>query len=190
MRQLNEKPFEEFPILRTPRLTLREIRPSDAPEILKMRANSRINQFIYRPNMEEMEQSEQLIQSVQEAYQNRKALAWAGILRDGDKIIGSLGLTNIEFRNLRAEIGGELAIEYWGKKIPLEAVKAVIDYGFQTLGLHTIEAKVSPDNRGSVFILERMGFKKEAHYRDRGYFNGEFTDMAVYTLFEEDWKID
>ena len=190
MRKLNQKPFEEFPVLKTERLTLREFRIEDAPEILTMRANGRNNEFTFRPNMENMDQSAELIKSVQEGYASKKSIAWAGILRDGEKMIGSVGLNNIEHGNLRAEIGGELDITYWGKKIPLEAVKAVITFAFRTLGLHTIEGKVAPDNRGSVFIMEYLGFKKEAHYRDRGYYEGKFSDMAVYTLFEEDWKIN
>lgn len=189
MRQLNEKVFETFPILKTNRLTMRDIRPEDAEAIYNMRSNGRVNQFIPRPKMETLDQSQVLIDRTIEAYQNRQAIGWAGILRDGNTIIGTCGFNSIEFPNLRAEIGGELGIEYWGKGIAQEAVVAIINFGFQTLGLHTIEAKVAPDNRGSVFILERLGFVKEAHYRDRGILNGAFADMAVYTLFEDDWKM-
>ncbi len=190
MRQLNEKVFETFPVLKADRLTMRDIRPEDAQQIYTMRANGRVNQFIPRPNMETLEQSQELIDRTIQAYNNRQAIGWAGILRDGRTIIGTCGFNSIEFPNLRAEIGGELAIEYWGKGIAQEAVKAIINFGFQTLGLHTIEAKVAPDNRGSVYILELLGFHKEAHFRDRGRINGVFQDMAVYTLFEEDWKMN
>jgi ribosomal-protein-alanine N-acetyltransferase len=182
MESLNTTIFNKFPVLKTDRLTLREIRVSDAPEIYKMRASGRVNQFIARPNMEKLEDSVVLAEKTIQAYQNQQAIGWAGILRDSNEIIGTCGFNMIDFYNLRAEIGGELSVDYWGKNVALEAVEAIIRFGFETMNLHTIEAKVSPGNRGAIFLMEKIGFKKEAHYVDRIYFNGSFSDMAVYTL--------
>jgi ribosomal-protein-alanine N-acetyltransferase len=182
--QLNQSIFDTFPILKTKRLTLRAITKEDAEEIFKMRANGRVNQFIARPNMEDKESAVELVERVTLAYQNKQAIAWAGILRDNKTIIGTCGFNNIDIPNLRAEIGGELSVDYWGKNIAIEAVEAILKFGLHTIGLHTIEAKVSPDNRGSVYLLEQLGFKKEAHYVDRIYFREKFSDMAVYTLIK------
>lgn len=179
---INTTIFNEFPVLKTDRLTLREIRVSDAPEIYKMRASGRVNQFIARPNMGKLEDSVLLAEKTIQAYKNQQAIGWAGILRDSNEIIGTCGFNMIDFYNLRAEIGGELSVDYWGKNVALEAVEAIIRFGFETMNLHTIEAKVSPGNRGAIFLMEKIGFKKEAHYVDRIYFNGSFSDMAVYTL--------
>jgi len=182
MLYINTTIFNEFPVLKTDRLTLREIRVSDAPEIFEMRASGRVNQFIARPNMGKLEDSVVLAEKTIQAYQNQQAIGWAGILRDSNEIIGTCGFNQIDFYNLRAEIGGELSVDYWGKNVALEAVEAIIRFGFETMNLHTIEAKVSPGNRGAIFLMEKIGFKKEAHYVDRIYFNGSFSDMAVYTL--------
>lgn len=175
--------FDNFPILKTERLTLRDLRLTDASEIYRMRSNGRVNQFIPRPLMNTLEASVELIEKTQLAYKNKEAIAWAGILRESNTIIGTCGFNQIDVPNLRAEIGGELSTEFWGKNIALEAVQAIIQFGFDTMQLHTIEAKVSPDNRGAVYLLETLGFIKEAHYKDRGFFNGKFLDMAVYTKF-------
>ena len=182
MLYINTTIFNEFPVLKTDRLTLREIRVSDAPEIFEMRASGRVNQFIARPNMGKLEDSVVLAEKTIQAYQNQQAIGWAGILRDSNEIIGTCGFNQIDFYNLRAEIAGELSVDYWGKNVALEAVEAIIRFGFETMNLHTIEAKVSPGNRGAIFLMEKIGFKKEAHYVDRIYFNGSFSDMAVYTL--------
>ena len=181
MKQLNTDVFDNFPVLKTERLTLRDIRTEDAREILAMRANGNVNRFIARPPMEEITQAEALVGRVQQAWKDRQSIAWAGLLRDSGTIIGTCGLTNIDLPNLHAEIGGELNVQFWGKHLALEAVKAIVDFGFGTFGLHTIEAKVSPDNRGAIFLLEQLGFEKEAHFRDRVYYNGSFSDLAVYT---------
>lgn len=183
--KLNDKVFETFPELRTDRLLLREIKEQDGNAIFKMRSNGRVNRFIPRPAMEEPQSGKELAVKTAEAFYRREVIGWAGLLRGKGDIIGTCGFNTIDFYNLRAEIGGELDIDYWGKHIALEAVGAIIDFGFRELGLKSIEAKVSPENRGSVHLLEYFGFEKEAHYKNRVYFNGRFSDMAVYTKFAE-----
>ncbi len=180
---VNTTHFEVFPTLKTPRLTLRQITLADAQAIFAMRSNARIGQFIARPSMQNPEDAETLVKKVADAYAAKQGIGWAGILRDGQTCIGTCGFNSIDQANLRAEIGGEMATEYWGKGIAQEAVKAIIHFGFAELGLHSIEAKVSPQNRGAIFVMEQLGFVKEAHYKDRIYFNGTFSDMAVYTCF-------
>ncbi|MCC6370507.1 MAG: GNAT family N-acetyltransferase [Bacteroidia bacterium] len=182
--QINTAVFEKFPILKTGRLTLRDIRPEDAEQIFLMRSSGRVNQFIARPAMSNVEDSLKLAEKTRLAYSNKQGIGWAGILRDSQIIIGTCGYNQIDFANLRAEIGGELAVDYWGKNVAIEAVSAIIKFGLDTMNLHSIEAKVSPQNRGAIFLLEQIGFKKEAHFCDRIYFNKQFADMAVYTLIK------
>lgn len=182
--KLNEKVFDEFPVLKTQRLTLREIRLEDAKQIFEMRSNGRVNQFIPRNNMILENDAKILAEKTIQAFKNKQAIGWAGILRNNNEIIGTCGFNQIDFYNLRAEIGGEMATEFWGKNIAVEAVLAIIKFGFEELNLHAIEAKVSPANRGAINVLEQIGFIKEAHYKDRLFFNNQFSDMAVYTLFK------
>jgi ribosomal-protein-alanine N-acetyltransferase len=180
--KIDESNFDSFPILHTNRLTLREIQLSDAEAIFGMRASGRVNQFIPRPNMLEKESAIELVERTNLAFQNKQAIGWAGILRNGNEIVGTCGFNQIDYTNLRAEIGGELSVDYWGKNVAIEAVSAIIEFGFNKLNLHSIEAKVSHENRGAIFLMEKLGFEKEAHFVDRVYFNGKFSDMAVYTL--------
>lgn len=183
--ELNLAVFDQYPILTTPRLTLREILPQDAEQIFAMRASGRVNQFIARPEMDTPEQAAALVERIRNAYENRQAIAFAGLLRDSDTIIGTCGFNNIDFPNLRAEIGGELDVHFWGKHIAQEAVAAIVRFGFETFGLHTIEAKVSPENRGAIFLLEKLGFRKEGHLKDRIYYNEKFLDLTIYTATSE-----
>ncbi len=184
MEKFNMEVFDAFPILKTTRLTLREIRKDDAKRIYDMRSNGRVNEFIARPDMSKQEDALSLAERTIEAYKNKQAIGWAGILRDSNEIIGTCGFNSIDRQNLRAEIGGEMATEYWGKNIAIEAVIAIIKFGLEEMNLHSIEAKVSPNNRGAIFLMEQIGFKKEAHFKDRICFEGKFLDMAVFTLLK------
>ncbi|WP_343632393.1 GNAT family protein [Fluviicola sp.] len=181
--EINHKIFDQFPVLQTERLLLRKIELTDAQEIMHMRQNKRVNQFIARNSMAGLEAAEELVKKTSEAYDSKAGIGWAGVLRDGSGIIGTCGFNCIDHLNNRAEIGGELSVDYWGKNIALEAVQAIVSFGFGPMNLHAIEAFVSPENRGAIYLLESLGFEKEAHFKDRIFFQGNYSDMAVYTVF-------
>ena len=71
-------------------------RAEDAKEVFRMRANSRVNQFIGRENMETEKSAEELIERTLQAYQNKQAIAWAGYHPELNQIIGTCGLMHIE----------------------------------------------------------------------------------------------
>jgi [ribosomal protein S5]-alanine N-acetyltransferase len=179
---LNTAVFDTFPRINTPRLLLREIQLPDAEQIFAMRADGRVNQFIARNNMQNPQDAAALTTRTIEAYQQRKGIGWAGQLLDSDTIIGTCGFNSIDFDNRRAEIGGEMSAEYWKQGLALEAVLAIIRFGFDTMHLHAITARISPHNRAAIAVVEKIGFKKEAHFVDSIFFDGQFQDSTVYTL--------
>lgn len=183
--KLELKYFKEFPELRSDRLFLRKLTIEDAKSILEIRTTERVNQFIFRPPTDTLDKSIQLINKTLKAYSSMNGIAWAGVLRDNKEIIGTCGFNSIDILNRRAEIGGEMSIDYWGKGIAQEAFKMIIEFAFNKLNLHTIEAKVLYGNRSAIRILEDFGFEKEAHFKERVIYKNEFYDMLVYTLFSK-----
>lgn len=180
---LHKGVFKKFPVIQTNRLTLRQLQVEDAHAIFEMRSNSMVNRFIARHEMTEPDSAVELIARTNAFWKEKKGIAWAGVLRGKGEIIGTCGFNHIDYDNRRAELGGELSTSYWGKKLALEAVQAIVNFGFNNLNLHSIEAKVSPENRSAVALLENLGFVKEAHFRDRVFFDGTYSDLAVYTRF-------
>ena len=180
--------FDSFPVLKTARLTLRELRIEDAEAVFNMRSNGRVNQFIGRESMKEVLSATELIEKTRKAYVEKAAIAWAGILRENKEIIGTCGLNNIDFVNNRAEIGGEMATEFWGKNIALEAVTAIVDFGMKQLQLNRIEAKIDAENRGAIALAVHLGFKKEAHLRDYFFHRESYRDLTVYSLLAKDYS--
>jgi [ribosomal protein S5]-alanine N-acetyltransferase len=183
--KINQKVFDHFPVIQTERLVLRQIQLEDAEKIMQMRQNNRVNQFIARQRISGLEAAEELVKKTSEAFEEKAGIGWAGILRDRSEIIGTCGFNRIDYFNNRAEIGGELSVDFWGKNLALEAVQAIVNFGFEQLNLHAIEAVLSPENRGAIFLLESIGFEKEAHFKERIYFNNVYSDMVVYTLFRK-----
>ena len=177
--------MNKFPILQTERLTLRELRPEDARAIFSMRSNKAVNRFIARQDMTEASNAEELVEKTIKAYHEGRAIAWAGLVRENEQIIGTCGFNKIDRDNHWAEIGGELSTEFWGRQLAFEAVQSIVNYGFTNMDLHRIEAFIDPRNRGAIAIMEALNFQKEAHFREKIFFNGSYMDMAVYARIGE-----
>ena len=84
--------------------------------------------------------------------------------------------------NYRAEIGYRLHPAQHGKGIMNEALKAVLDYGFNVMNLHSVEANTNPGNKESISLLERNGFIREGYFKENYFYDGKFLDSAVYSL--------
>ena len=82
----------------------------------------------------------------------------------------------------RAEIGYLLSDAFQRRGIMQEAITAAINYGFNVMRLHSIEANVNPGNTASIMLLEKNKFMREAYFRENFYYNGKFMDSLVYSL--------
>ena len=77
-----------------------------------------------------------------------------------NRIIGWCGLGPLEFSPSEIEIYYGLSVDHWGRGLATEAAKALLDYGFSTIGLDTIVAVVKPDNVASRKVIEKLGMKQ------------------------------
>lgn len=127
----------------------------------------------------------QLVEKARASFYNKSGIAWAGELRSNQRLIGTCGFNRIDLQNRRAELGGELDSPFWGRDLAIEAVKAIVGFGFEKLGMHTIEARLDPDNRGAIHLLKSLGFQQEAHLKECIFINGGYKDMCIYTAFAD-----
>lgn len=177
--------FKEFPIITTDRLVLREHSMTDAPTLFKMRTNEDVMCFIHRERPKTIQDSESFITSFNHGYNQGQHIAWVISLKENpSQMIGSIGYWRTDFANYRAEIGYMLDPAYWRKGIVSEALKATVDFGFEEIKLHSIQANVAPANNASQQILLKHGFIKEAYFKEDHYFNGKFLDSEVYSLLK------
>jgi RimJ/RimL family protein N-acetyltransferase len=108
--------------------------------------------------------------------------------RDDSSLVGDCGLRIIEDDRRLAEIGFTVARQHWNKGYASEEVRALVDYAFNTFGLHRITASADPRNTASCRVLEKAGMHKEAHHRQSLWFKGEWADDAVYAILRGEWK--
>ncbi|HSD63851.1 MAG TPA: GNAT family N-acetyltransferase [Ignavibacteriaceae bacterium] len=174
--------FIPFPFIRTQRLLLRQIKHSDLNDIFFLRSDERVMKYLDRPRDKSTSDTYEFIQKIIDAEKNNEGITWAITLKNKIKLIGTIGFWRIQKEHYRAEIGYTLHPDFWGKGIMREALSEVVNYGFNVMKLHSIEANVNPDNTSSIKLLERNGFWREAYYKENYFFNGKFIDTVIYSL--------
>ena len=97
-------------------------------------------------------------------------------------MIGSCGFHLYERRHRRAEIGYELHSDYWRRGIMSEATQAVLQFCFERLGAHRLEADVVEGNSASAALLKKVGFTLEGVWRDRVFKRGAFQSLWQFGL--------
>ncbi|WP_245583657.1 GNAT family N-acetyltransferase [Salinimicrobium xinjiangense] len=184
---INEKYFEEFPQLKTERLLLRKQELKDAPHLQQMRSNEQVMLYMDSDRHEDIKASEAFIARNLESYEQKTGFFWDITAAETGNYLGDIILRKIDRTNFRAEIGYTLKPDYWGRGYMKEAMRAVISFGFKDLGLHSIEANINPANTTSRELLLKMGFLKEAFFRENYNYNGRFLDTEIYSLLERDF---
>lgn len=174
--------FGTFPVLPAERLVLREIMPEDVEAILDLRSNDEVLRYLGRPKMNTPEEAQRYISLLREGMANNNAITWGIAAKDDPALIGTIGFWRIEKENHRAEIGYALHPGHWRKGYLSEVIPVVLRFGFGVLQLHSIEARVHPDNEASRGLLLKHGFVQEAYFKESFFFDGKFEDSVVYSL--------
>lgn len=89
-----------------------------------------------------------------------------------------------------AEIGYWIGEPYWGKGIATKAVRIITKYGFENFDLTRIYAGVFEHNAGSMKVMEKNGYKKEAIFKKAIIKNDKILDEHRYSILKEDFKTD
>ncbi len=174
--------FSTFPFIETNRLLLRNLSVNDAVNLFAIRTHAKVNRYLNRAPDACLEISALKIKEILALQQKNETILWVITLKDQpEKMIGNIGYWRIIKEHYRAEIGYMLHPDYWQQGIMKEALDAVIDYAFDKMNLHSIEANINPDNIASGALLQSCGFLKEAFHKENFYYDGVFYDSIIYS---------
>ncbi|WP_461636964.1 GNAT family N-acetyltransferase [Labilibaculum euxinus] len=109
------------------------------------------------------------------------------ICREDQKVIGDIGIHFLDADEKQVELGCTLAKSYHGKGFANEALSEVIKFLFTDLNKHRITASVDPANIKSIAMLERLDFRKEAHFIKSIFVDGEWIDDVIYAILKDEW---
>lgn len=177
--------FTPFPSLTTERLILRRLSLEDEKEIYTIRSDERVNKYLDRQSCTSLDEALKFINKINAGILNNEWIYWVVSFKDNQKLIGTICLWNISDDSSKADIGFELLPEYQGKGIMQEAAKAVIEYGFNIMGLKRIEGEVAPGNTKSINLMRKFNFTLKENS-----INEEKPKAVVYELIKSEFNRD
>jgi [ribosomal protein S5]-alanine N-acetyltransferase len=178
---------DALPTITTERLRLRALSPGDVPALAVIFGDAEVCRFWSHAALTDAGAVQALYDHIVKCFAARSLFQWGIAERDSDAVVGTCTLAALSPEHRRAELGFALARASWGRGLIAEALPAVVGFAFETLDLHRLEADVDPRNYRSIRAIERLGFNREGHLRERYHVNGELQDAMLYGLLRRDW---
>ncbi len=174
--------------LATNRLILREYRADDFEGVHAYASDLETVRFmLWGPNRPE--DTRNFIQATLAQQQQEPRLDYqlTATLTTGE-IIGGCGLYIRRPAHRAAEIGYVLNKNFWRQGYGTEIAQALLQLGFEHIGLHRISATCDPNNIGSARIMEKNHMRREGHFRDHLWQRGRWRDSLQYAILAHEWQ--
>jgi RimJ/RimL family protein N-acetyltransferase len=176
------------PIMETNRLRLRPLAVEDAEEMHRIYGDAETMRFWDAPPArDERVTAERIATSVKTSPEWHAA--WAVVPKDDPRVIGMVNYHNRATWNRRLAVGWILGRSHWKQGIMQEAMRPVLDYCFDALASHRVEALIEPENTSSIRLAERLGFRWEGGLmRHRLLVGDSWRDLRMYALLDDEWR--
>lgn len=182
-------PFPDaLPVLDTERLRLRPVRRTDADHVLEVFGDDAAMRYWSHEPLADLDAAHDYIDRMMSGFAARTLFQWVIAERESDAMVGTVTLYQWDRQNRRAEVGFMLGRAHWGRGFAQEAVRAVLRFAFDRMDLHRVEADTHPDNAASLRLLERLGFRREGHLRERWFTFGAWSDSVLLGLLRSEFE--
>jgi RimJ/RimL family protein N-acetyltransferase len=176
-------------MLKTNRLNIRAIKWTDLEAVHALNTLPETDEFNTLGIPETIQTTEKLLNEWLAAQKQNPRIAYVfGIdLIDTKQFIGLIAM-NLGKQNYRtAEVWYKIHKDYWGRGYASEALTKLLEFGFNELKLHRIEAGCAVDNLASIRVLEKAGMTQEGRKRKILPIRGKWVDNYFYAILEEDF---
>ena len=173
--------------LQTARLTIRWLRADDVDALFNIFSDKQAMRYWSSLPLQTVQDAHLLLKGAEDGYINKSGIRFGIESKETGQLLGTCSLFRFHHTSRRAELGYILGRPFWGNGFMHEALVAVVDYAFNQLDLHRLEADIDPRNNASRQSLRRLGFLKEGVLRERWIVNGEVSDSELYGLLRREW---
>lgn len=175
----------DFPELLSDRLILRQIVNDDARVVLQGYSDARVNGHM-SVSYHSLDEVQEQLTWYEELYNNHTGIWWGICLSSTGEMIGNGGFHLWHHTHRTAELGYWLLPEHQKKGYALEAMRAMILYGFNEMNLHRIEAIVDSGNHPSSALLKKLGFSLDGIRRECEFVNSKFVSLEIWSMLADD----
>jgi RimJ/RimL family protein N-acetyltransferase len=176
-----------LPVLAGSQVTLRQLRASDAPSLCALLTTEEVSRFISPPPTT-VDGFERFIAWTLRQRQAGTYACFAVTLDSTDTAIGIFQLRELESGFGTAEWGFAIGSAYWGSGVFQEGAELMVNFAFDVVGVHRLEARAAVKNGRGNGALRKMGAMQEGLLRKSFQKNGEYLDQALWTILKEDWS--
>lgn len=169
----------DFPVFTTKRLLLRQIKKEDLQNIYKGLSHPEVIKY-YGVSYNSLESAKEQMNWYSNLEKSKTGIWWVIASQDGNQFYGAIGFYLISKEHRKAELGYWLFPEYWGRGYVQEAAEKVLEYAFEILAMHRIEAFVEAGNAASSKTLERLNFNYEGRMQESEIKNGKFISVDIF----------
>jgi len=167
--------------MRVARFDLRPLEDADAGDLFEHFCDPRVVEFMDIDPLVEVAEAQAIIAWAKTLRERGQGLRWTIREAASGGFVGTCGFNLLVFdRGRRGEIAYDLGHAWWGEGVMAQLMPALIAFAFDRLGVHRIDAMVTPGNERSCRLLERHGFSREGVLRGYGYWKGAYWDQIVY----------
>ena len=173
--------------IKTERLKLREFVLDDWPAVLAYQQDQRYLEFypfVTRTESDAKEFVQWFLDEQPESPRRRFQLAVT--LEETGELIGDAGIRRKPENDWEADIGYEIAPEHWRNGYATEAAAALINHGFDQMGLHRISSWCIAENVASARVLEKLGLREEGRLRENEFFKNRWWDTLVFGMLRDE----
>ncbi len=178
-----------YPI-RTERLLLRPFVESDLDAILDLESRPDVVHYLPWDVMDRDAAAAHLVKRLGQGAidETSSAMVLAAVVPPDDRLIAEFMLRVTDEASRRGEIGWTVHPDAQGLGYATEGARAMLRLGFQDLGLHRIHAGADSRNAASLRVMDKLGMRREAEFREYELAKGEWVDETIYAILESEWR--
>jgi RimJ/RimL family protein N-acetyltransferase len=175
--------------IRTERLLLRPFGPDDLDALHAMFGDPGVTRYLEHGPLSRDAVRELLarISAMTGIDAERNSLRLAVELRASGQVVGDVSLWRTSAEHNQGEIGFVLHPQHQGRGYAAESMRELLRIGFEEAGLHRIVGRCDAENSASASLMERLGMRREAHFRENELIKGAWSDGLVYAMLASEW---
>lgn len=182
------KVFSNMPTLHTERLSLRAMHIIDAEDMYDYAKRPEVTKYLLWREHEDIYFTRDYLRYIGQRYALGDFYDWAIIERESRRMIGTCGFAKIDTQNNSAEIGYVLNPDFHRRGFGSEAVKRILKFGFEELGLNRIEARFMLGNEASLALMKSVGMTFEGYMRDLMLVKGSYRTIGIASILRSEYE--